>query len=163
MVYGNNALNSYQKAQVSGEISPKKLILMLYEGAIKRINLAKEGVKRDDPKQRGENIGKAIAIISELNASLDKDIKTDEIEFLRSLYVTMMHELAKVSVTNDVDTLDRANKYLMELKRIWETTVMNTPDTQEKPSNSKEQQANTESQTMYSGYESHGNKTSIAI
>ncbi|MCG8685539.1 MAG: hypothetical protein MI892_11730, partial [Desulfobacterales bacterium] len=78
-------------------------------------------------------------------------------------YVTMMHELAKVSVTNDIDTLERANKYLMELKRIWETTVMNTTDTQEKPNTEKEQKANTASQTMYSGYESHGNKTSIAI
>ncbi len=123
MVY-SNALNSYQKAQVSCDISPEKLIHMLYEGAIKRINLAKEGLRRDDPRQRGENIGKAIAIISELNASLDKDIQTDEINFLRSLYMTMMNELANVSVTKNMETLELAGKYLMELKRIWETTVM---------------------------------------
>ncbi len=126
MVNGN-ALNSYQKAQMSADITPEKLILMLYEGAIKRINLAREGVKHNDPKQRGENIGKAIAIISELNACLDSNIQTDEINFLRSLYMTMMNELAKVSVSNDIATLDRAEKYTMELKRIWETTVMNQP------------------------------------
>lgn len=123
MVYGN-AMQSYRKAQVSGEANPQKLILMLYEGAIKRLTLAKEGLKKDDPKQRGENIGKAIAIISELNASLDENIKTEEINFLRSLYITMMTELTKVSVTKDIKTIERSIKYLGELKRIWETSVM---------------------------------------
>lgn len=124
MVHGN-ALNSYQKAQVYDEIDPNKLILMLYEGAIKRIALAREGLKKADPKVRGENLGKAIAIIAELNASLDSNIKTEEINFLRDLYAAMLIELPKVSVSKDIETLNRTEKYLAELKRIWETTVMN--------------------------------------
>lgn len=119
-----NAVNSYQKAQVYDEINPNKLILMLYDGAIKRVNLARAGIKKNDPQQRGENLGKAIAIISELNASLDADIRTEEINFLRSLYGAMLVELPKVSVNDDVTILDRTEKYLRELKRIWETTVM---------------------------------------
>ena len=126
-----NAVNSYQKAQVYDEINPNKLILMLYEGAIKRVNLAREGLKKDDPKMRGENLGKAIAIISELNACLDADIKTEEIEFLRSLYATMLVELPKVCVHKDVTILERTEKYLTELKKIWETTVMNREDKSE--------------------------------
>ncbi len=126
MVHNSAALNSYQKAQLYDEIDPNKLILMLYEGAIKRIKLAKQGIKNKDPKLRGENLGKAIAIISELNASLDTRGNTEEILFLKSLYQTMLVELPKVSVTNDIVTLDRADKYLAELKKIWETTVMNT-------------------------------------
>jgi len=126
MVHGN-ALNSYQKAQVYDEIDPKKLVLMLYEGAIKRIILARQGIKNADPKQRGENLGKAIAIISELNASLDESIQSEEINFLRGFYVAMLTELPKVSVTGDIKILDRSEKYLKELKRIWETTVMSSP------------------------------------
>jgi flagellar protein FliS len=125
MVHGN-AINSYHKAQVYDEMDPKKLILMLYEGAIKRIVLAREGIKRSDPKLRGENLGKAIAIIAELNASLDENIKTEEINFLRGLYAAMLAELPKVSITEDVKTLDRAERYLNELKRIWIENVMNT-------------------------------------
>lgn len=127
MVHGNAVLNSYQKAQMYDEIDPNKLILMLYEGAIKRIKLAREGMLNEDPKQRGENLGKAIAIISELNASIDKDIQTEEINFLRNLYAKMLVELPKVSVTNDIKTLERTEKYLNELKNIWVTTVMNLP------------------------------------
>lgn len=123
MVNGN-PLNSYHKAQIYDEMDPKKLILMLYESAINRIKLAKEGIKKSDPKIRGENIGKAIAIISELNASLDEKIKTDEIDFLRGLYAAMLTELPKVSVTGDIQILDRTERYLAELKKIWETSVM---------------------------------------
>lgn len=126
MVYGN-ALQSYRKAQVSGEADPQKLILMLYEAAIKRLHLARAGMKEGNIRKRGENIGKTIAIISELNASLDEKIRTDEINFLRSLYMTMMTELTKVAVNNNVKTIDRSIKYLTELKRIWETTVMKSP------------------------------------
>ncbi|MCD4720745.1 MAG: flagellar export chaperone FliS [Desulfobacula sp.] len=126
MVHGN-VLKSYHKAQVYDEIDPNKLILMLYEGAIKRIVFAKQGMKNADPKQRGENLGKAIAIIAELNASLDDNIKTEEINFLRGLYAAMLTELPKVSVNEDIKILDRAEKYLKELKMIWETTVMEIP------------------------------------
>ncbi len=127
MVYGN-ALNSYQKAQIYDEMDPKKLILMLYDGAIKRINLAREGIKNADVQQRGENLGKAIAIIAELNASLDENIKTEEIVFLRGLYTAMLTELPKVSLNEDITILDRAEKYIKELKKIWETTVINKTD-----------------------------------
>nr|WP_319494924.1 flagellar export chaperone FliS [uncultured Desulfobacter sp.] len=160
MVY--NALSSYQKVQVSSEINPQKLILMLYDGAIKRISFAREGVINKDPKQRGENLSKAIAIISELNASL-RNIEGEEISFLRSLFLVMMQELCKVSLTNDIQTLDRANKYLMELKRIWETSVMGLDNTGKNTNNAKVAQKKDISSMSYSGYEKHGHKTSIAI
>ena len=140
MVHGN-AINSYHKAQVYDEMDPKKLVLMLYEGAIKRIVLAREGILQANPKARGENLGKAIAIIAELNACLDENNKTPEINFLRGLYAAMMTELPKVSINEDIETLNRAEKYLAELKRIWVTTVMNKENQQNqkeltRPSNS---------------------------
>ena len=127
MINGN-ALNSYQKAQLYDEIDSRKLVLLLYEVAIKKIMNAKKGIENNDPKQRGENIGKAIAIITELNASLDEDIQTEEINFLRSLYFSMLKELTKISLTNDLTTLDRIQRYLTELKNIWVKSVMNNND-----------------------------------
>ncbi len=141
MVY-KNALNSYQKAQLYDEMDPNKLIFLLYEGAVKRIKLAKKGVINDDPKLRGENLGKAIAIVSELNASLDDSIKTEEILFLKGLYTSMLVELPKVAVSNDIKTLDRAERYLTELKKIWKTTVMNGAATKTGLTGHTEQQLN---------------------
>lgn len=160
MVY-NNALSSYQKVQITSESNPQKLILMLYDGAIKRISFAREGVINKDPKQKGENLSKAIAIISELNASL-RNVEEDEISFLKSLYLAMMQELCKVSVTNDIQTLDRALKYMMELKRIWETNVMGQGSIAQN-TEPKAAQKKGISSMGYSGYEKNGQKTSIAI
>ncbi len=129
----NNALDLYQKAQLYDEIDPNKLIFLLYEGAIKRIKLAREGVVKQDPKLRGENLGKAIAIVAELSAALDTSVDTDEIHFLKGLYTAMLVELPKVSVTGDVRILDRAEKYLTQLKKIWETTVMNYSANKNRP------------------------------
>ncbi len=162
MVHGN-ALNSYHKAQVYDEMDPKKLILMLYEGAIKRIVLAKEGVKKGDPKLRGENLGKAIAIISELNACLDDNIQTDEINFLRGLYAAMLAELPKVTVNNDIEILDRANKYLTELKKIWITTVLNNK-IEDNPSDTEgTNKLNGDNLTSYTGNTRTHQSGSIAI
>ena len=135
MAYNNTALRSYQKAQVYDEIDPKKLILMLYEGAIKRIKLSQKGIKENNPQLRGENLGKAIAIVSELNACLDTRDQSEEILFLRGLYSAMLVELPKVSINNDIQVLERAERYLLELKKIWVTTVMpqaKAPDTPSK-------------------------------
>lgn len=158
MVHGN-PLSSYQKAQtLCDEVEPNKLILMLYEGAIKRIALAKEGIKKADPKMRGENLGKAIAIIAELNASLDSNIKTKEINFLRDLYATMLTELPKVSVSEDIEALELSEKYLMELKRIWETTVMKNSTTEKQKSAKKMNKTGYPNTNSYTG----GNRTTYS-
>ncbi len=151
-----NAVDSYQKAQVYDEINPNKLILMLYEGAIKRVNLARDGIKKSNPQQRGENIGKAIAIISELNACLDAEVKTEEVNFLRSLYMSMLVELPKASLNNDATILDRTEKYLLELKRIWETTVLNSQKNVSRPGAQK-------LQNPYGSARVPGSLNSIAI
>ena len=128
MVYA--PLESYQKAQFSTKIAPEKVVLVLYETAIQRLHLAKDGLEKNDPKKRGENISKTIAIISHLNASRDTSGNAEELKFLEGLYVAMMMELTKVAVTKDMKTVDRAIGYLSELKRIWEATAMKTPEKQ---------------------------------
>lgn len=141
MVHGN-ALNSYQKAQVYDEMDPHKLILLLYNDVIKRVVLAREGLRENNPQKRGENLGKAIAIISELNSCLDEKNQTEEISFLRGLYAAMLTELPKVSVSGDIQILDRTEKYITELRRIWVENVMNNSGN--RPDLNKAQGYNTE-------------------
>ncbi|RMD67118.1 flagellar export chaperone FliS [Candidatus Parcubacteria bacterium] len=119
------AQQAYMQAAIQPEQDPKKLILMLYEGALKHLRLAKEGFQEHDTHKQGENLSRTIAIVSALHASLDDNIRDEPIEFLRGLYVSMMVELAKVAVTHETQTLDRAVRYLEYLKDIWEKQVMN--------------------------------------
>ena len=119
-------VNAYLNNHYEG-MSPEQLILLLYKGALSRLKLAREGIKENNAKKRGENISKVIAIVSELNASVDPTMNDESTQFLRGLYVAILAELPKVSLNNDIKTLDRANAYIQELKEIWERDVMAKP------------------------------------
>ena len=118
------ARNAYLQAKVQPETNPKRLILMLYEGALEDLRLAKEGIEQQNARKRGEHLSRAVAIISTLLTSLDSNVTDEPITFLRGLYQAMLVELSKVAVTHDVNTLDLAFRYLERLKQIWEQDVM---------------------------------------
>lgn len=114
---------TYRNNQFEG-MDPKRLILMLYEGAVKHLRLAREGLDSGNTQKRGENISRAIAIITELNACLDKKVDDESILFLSSLYVAILVELPKVAITKDGTIIDRAIRYISMLKEVWENEVM---------------------------------------
>lgn len=119
----NQQISNYLNNHYEG-MDPKQLILLLYKGAISRLNLAMEGIEEKNIKKRGENLGKVIAIVSELNASLDPNMRDESTEFLRGLYESILIELSRVSLTNDIEILKRSKKYISRLKEIWEQEVM---------------------------------------
>jgi flagellar protein FliS len=116
-------MDTYLNNHYQGK-TPEQLIQMLYKGALRHISLAKKGVDENNPRKRGEHLGKAIAIITELYTSLDTEIKDESIQFLRELYSNMLTELPKVSLTNDPKALDLTYSYIKQLNHIWETEVL---------------------------------------
>ncbi len=105
-------------------MSPEQLILLLYNGALKRLELAREGIEEKNIPKKGENLSKAIAIISELNVSLDSKMKDESTEFLRGLYSAILTELPKVTLNDDLPTLERVEHYITGLRDIWQKNVM---------------------------------------
>jgi flagellar protein FliS len=116
-------VNAYLANHYDG-MTPEQLILLLYKGALDRIELTRQAIKENDIQKRGENLGKVIAIVSELNASLNPEMEDEGTRFLRGLYAAILAELPKVSVTNDITILERTASYLGKLKEIWQTDVM---------------------------------------
>jgi flagellar protein FliS len=116
-------INRYLNNHYEG-MDPEQLILMLFRGALDRIRLAKEGIEENNVQKRGENLSKVIAIVSELNSSVDTTMNDESTQFLRGLYSAILTELPKVSLTNDKEILRRTHAYISKLKEIWETEVM---------------------------------------
>jgi flagellar protein FliS len=116
-------INTYLNNHYEG-MDPEQLILLLYKGALSRLKLTREGINEKNVKKKGENLSKAIAIISELNASVDSKMDDDSTHFLRGLYTAILNELQKVTLNNDLTILNRTEKYISELKNIWEKDVM---------------------------------------
>lgn len=123
MAYGS-AASAYRQTELVTSSDPKKLILMLYDGAIRFLEQARAGVLSGDIRRRGENLSKVIAIIGELNSCLNMEAGGETSEFLRGLYLYMLTELPKVSLNNDMEIVDKSMRYLKELRKIWEQNVM---------------------------------------
>ncbi len=105
-------------------LDPEQLILLLFKGALSRLKSTREGIIEKDVKKRGENLSKTIAIISELNASVDPEMNDESTVFLRGLYAAILTELPKISLNNDIKILNRTEAYIEELKKIWEKDVI---------------------------------------
>ncbi|MBQ4373101.1 MAG: flagellar export chaperone FliS, partial [Lachnospiraceae bacterium] len=69
MISPKNAYAQYNNSKIM-TASPAELTLMLYEGAIKFVNIAIVGIENEDNKKKCENIVKADRIIEEFQLTL---------------------------------------------------------------------------------------------
>lgn len=123
------AYKTYQSNHFDG-MDPRRLILMLYDGALRFLKGAREGALENNPQKRGENLGRAIAIISELQASLNPNMNDEATEFLRGLYTSILAELPKASLNNNVKPIEQTERYVAQLRKIWAEQVMALPATE---------------------------------
>ncbi len=121
-----NGAQIYKKMDVM-TTDPRRLILMLYEGALKHLFKAREGIQKGDVQVKCESISKAIAIISELLSSVVSDENNEAAIFLRGLYSAILAELPKANLEDDILIVERSIKYIAQLKNIWESHVMTEP------------------------------------
>jgi len=117
----NEMFKEYKKNQINNANQPK-LILMLYDGAIKFINKAIELISKKNASNLEEihkNIIRAQDIIAELTASLNMDIG-DISQRLFSIYMYVNNKLIEANIKKDEKPLQECKKYLVDLRGAWE-------------------------------------------
>ena len=117
-----NGYGKYKKASVESA-SKEKILLMLYEGAIKFIKQAKDASERKMIKERGEFIGRAYDIVMELASSLDFKIGGAMAVNLEQLYIYVLEELTRANITGQVKHLDNSLKVLDILYDGWSKAI----------------------------------------
>jgi flagellar protein FliS len=118
-----NGLQAYQRVNTQTSITdadPHKLIQLLYNGALERINMAKARVQAKDYAGKGQLIGKAIEIIGGLKSFLDFEKGGDLAARLEGLYDYMERTLLEASAQNDVAKLDEVADLLRSVKDGWD-------------------------------------------
>ncbi len=120
----NNPYSKYQKTQVT-TASPEKILLMLYEGAIKFTMQARSAMQQKKVAEKGQYISKATAILSELMATLDFKVGGQLAHDLENLYIFMIDKLIEANITNSVEPLDAVEKILRDLHTAWKDVVEN--------------------------------------
>lgn len=114
----NPYLNQYRNTQVT-TASPEQILIMLYDGAIRFLNLGIQGMEERDFEKRNLNINKAVAIVSEFRATLDHEVGGEIAANLDALYDFMIREMTRASIKNDVAILQPVLNILGELRGAW--------------------------------------------
>jgi flagellar secretion chaperone FliS len=103
--------------RIANTIDSKEMILVkLLEGTVRFVRAARDGLDAGSPKIKGENISKAIAIITELDCALDRDMGGSLVENLSSLYPYILRRLTLANLSNDNWILGEVEGLLLTLK-----------------------------------------------
>jgi len=120
----NHALNQYQKTQVT-TVDSGKVVVLLYEGAIKFLRKSQEGIAEKDIEKRHNNIMRALDIIDELNNSLNFSEGGEIAISLRTLYDFMHGHLTEANINNNSQMIQEVVSMLSSLKDAWEEVASN--------------------------------------
>ncbi len=120
----NNAYKQYQKTSVT-TASKERILLMLYEGAIRFTRQASLAMKEKKIAEKGRNISKATAILSELMATLDFKVGGQLAVDLENLYVFMIDKLIEGNIHNNPECLEHVEGLLMTLYTAWKDVIEN--------------------------------------
>ncbi|MCF6299235.1 MAG: flagellar export chaperone FliS [Thiomicrorhabdus sp.] len=110
--------NNYVETAVS-EATPHKLIEMLYQGALKNMNLAKVFIEQKNHEKKAEHINKALAILNALRAGVDIKKGGEVAENLYNLYDYCYRTLFNASVKNDFTLLNEVIEHITLVSEAW--------------------------------------------
>ncbi len=116
--YNKNAITTVER---------RKLVVLLYEGAINFLKRAQQGIREDDPEKRHNNIMRALDIIDELRGALSFSQGGEIAPSLNSLYLFMRRHLTSANMKNDLQMIQEVETMLASLNEAWKA-VATDPD-----------------------------------
>lgn len=106
----------YQQAQAQTASKPK-LLIMLYDGAIRFVKAGIEGIEEKDYQKANNNLCKAQAIVHELISSLNFDFPIAH--ELIVIYEYMLHSLIEANIKKNVKHAEEVLVHLADLRETW--------------------------------------------
>jgi flagellar protein FliS len=122
MSSAKNLYGKYKETSVQSA-SKEKLLLMLYEGAIRFTKQAQLAMQEKRIADKGIAIGKAYDIILELNNTLDHKIGGDLAVQLEQLYMYITDQYIQANTKNDPQHLENVLKILNTLYEGWVSAI----------------------------------------
>ena len=116
----NNPYKSYQQNSVN-TASPGELTLMLYNGCLKFITLAKKAINDGNVEEKNTNLIKAQNIIHEFMVTLNMDVKVSS--ELMVMYDYLHRRLVEANVKSDLAILEEVEGFVIELRDTWKEVI----------------------------------------
>ncbi len=110
--------NRYRETAIK-TANPLQLVVILYDGAIQALQEAREHMKRKDIGKRTRCLNRSVAIISELQASLNFSASGSIAESLDRLYDYMKQGIFKAGIEQQTEPLNHIIGLLESLRSAW--------------------------------------------
>ncbi|QPC47502.1 flagellar export chaperone FliS [Mangrovibacillus cuniculi] len=116
----NNPFQAYQQNSVT-TASPGDLTLMLYNGSLKFIAIAKKAIQEGNVEVKNTNIQKTQNIVNELMVTLNMDLEVSK--NMMALYEYMNRRLIEANIKSDIAILEEVEGYLVEFRDTWKQVI----------------------------------------
>lgn len=111
-------LTGYKKT-VLATTDRVQLILMLYDGALNHLKMARNKMQNNETAQKATHIVKVTSIVGELSSALDMEQGGEIAVNLRSLYDFIQRRLLIANMNNDTAAIDEAEKVIISIRDGW--------------------------------------------
>jgi flagellar secretion chaperone FliS len=115
-----NANKAYQNNSVQ-TASPGELTLMLYNGCLKFIGLARTAIELKNTEDKNKNLLKAQKIIQELMVTLNMDLEISK--SMMQMYDYINRRLIEANIQSDVKILDEVEDYVLDFRNTWKEVI----------------------------------------
>ena len=109
--YHNNSISTSSQG---------RLVMMMYEGAIRFVTMAMTCMDQKDAPGQGKNIQKTYDIVNELSLALNMDAGGEVARKLDNLYQFILKQLTQANIQSDKKALESVLKILSTLKEGWD-------------------------------------------
>ncbi|WP_262009836.1 flagellar export chaperone FliS [Bacillus licheniformis] len=116
----NNPYAAYQQNSIN-MATPGELTLMLFDGCLKFMKLAKQAIEQEDMETKNTNLVKAQNIIQELNITLDR--KVELAASMGAMYEYIHRRLIEANINNDKDIVAEVEEYVKDLRDAWKQAL----------------------------------------
>lgn len=132
-MYSQRAAARYRSVSSHGLVagaSPTRLVQIMFEHILAHLATAQGCMSRiqnnmplADVIAKGNAVNKAIALIDQLNATLDMEKGKEVAMNLRSLYTYMLDRLTLANVNNDAGIVVEVSGLILKIKTSWDKIV----------------------------------------
>ena len=102
-------LKAYKKVDIESSImssGPHQIIVMMFDGALQSLAVARGAMERKDFELKSESISKFVNILSALRNSLDFDAEPEISQRFYELYVYCIDVINEVSLSLNVERFE---------------------------------------------------------
>jgi flagellar protein FliS len=116
------SIRKYSNANADNvaDADPHQLISIIFKHILANVAIASGAITRNEIENKGKCLTKAIALVGELQDSLDMEKGGEISSGLFDLYDYIVRCLLEANVNSDTDKLDEVKNLITEVKSGWD-------------------------------------------